>query len=154
MPRARPRWPKNPPLMMTLTKKPHSPNKKFFFECRLEDLLRLLMLQPGPQPKQELRYSHANPLAFRGVFSYSRAKPRVFRRKSLKAAGCQSINKHTIINQKSYCCFGKFFIFGNVNWMQYSTNYDLLNLMVRFVLLPFHCSPSYNFQALFLLFLL
>jgi len=28
-------------------KNPHSPTKKIFFECRLEDLLRLLTLPPG-----------------------------------------------------------------------------------------------------------
>jgi len=34
--------------MTSLTKNPQSPSKKFFFECRLEDLTRLLTLQPGP----------------------------------------------------------------------------------------------------------
>jgi len=34
--------------MTSLTKNLHSPSKKFFFECRPEDLLRLLTLQPGP----------------------------------------------------------------------------------------------------------
>ena len=29
-------------------KKPAPPNQKFFFECKLQDLLRLLTLQPGP----------------------------------------------------------------------------------------------------------
>jgi len=34
--------------MMSLTKNLHSSSKKKFFECRLEDLPRLLMPQPGP----------------------------------------------------------------------------------------------------------
>jgi len=29
-------------------KKPATPKQKIFFECRLEDLLRLLTFQPGP----------------------------------------------------------------------------------------------------------
>ena len=37
------------------------------------------------------------------------------------------------------------------NWIQCCTNFNLLNLMLHFVL-PFHCSASFNFQALFLLF--
>jgi len=38
VPRARqsgPRWPKSPPLMTSLTKNPHPPSKKLFFECQL-----------------------------------------------------------------------------------------------------------------------
>ena len=38
-----------------------------------------------------------------------------------------------------------------VNWIQFCTNFNLLNLMRHFVL-PFHCWASFNFQALFLLF--
>jgi len=33
--------------MTSLTKNPHPPSKKFLFECRLKDLLRLLRLLPG-----------------------------------------------------------------------------------------------------------
>jgi len=39
-PRAResgPTWPKRPPLMTSLTKKPHPPSKKFFFKYNLLD---------------------------------------------------------------------------------------------------------------------
>ena len=50
-------------------KKPALPKQNFFFECRLEDLLRLLTLRPGPEPEQERRYSHAMPRAFRRFFS-------------------------------------------------------------------------------------
>ena len=32
---------------MSLTKNPHTPTKKFFFECKLEDLSLLLSLLPG-----------------------------------------------------------------------------------------------------------
>ena len=32
-----------------------------------------------------------------------------------------TVNKHTIIDQKSYCCFGKFFILAMVNWIQCCT---------------------------------
>jgi len=38
-------------------KKPAPLSKKIFFECRLEDVLRLLTLRPGPYPEQERRYS-------------------------------------------------------------------------------------------------
>jgi len=34
--------------MTSLTKKPTPPRQKKIFECRLEDLPRLLTLQPGP----------------------------------------------------------------------------------------------------------
>jgi len=55
--------------MTSLTKKQHTPSKKFFFEFRLEDLPRLLTLRPGPECEQEQRYSHAKPRAFRRFFS-------------------------------------------------------------------------------------
>ena len=29
-------------------KKPATPNQKIFFECKLQDLARLVTLQPGP----------------------------------------------------------------------------------------------------------
>jgi len=38
-----------------------------------------------------------------------------------------------------------------VNWIHCCTNFNLLNVMLHFVLLPFHCSASFNFQALLLL---
>jgi len=38
---------KSPLLMTSLTKNPHPPTKKILFECRLEDLPRLLTLRPG-----------------------------------------------------------------------------------------------------------
>ena len=63
-----------------------------------------------------------------------------------------TVNKHAIIDQNSYCRFGKIFILAMVNWIQYCTNFNLLNLICSFVLPPFHCSPSFNFQALFLFF--
>ena len=39
--RSRPRLPKSPPLMTSLTKNPH-PDQNIFFECKLQDLLHLL----------------------------------------------------------------------------------------------------------------
>jgi len=36
-----PRWPKNPPLMTSLTKNPPPPTKNFF-HCKLQDLPSLL----------------------------------------------------------------------------------------------------------------
>jgi len=51
-PRARQSGPKSPPLMTSLTKNPHLPSKKFFFECRLEDLPHLLTLRPGRNPNR------------------------------------------------------------------------------------------------------
>jgi len=50
VPRARwswPRWPKSPLLMTSLTKNLHPQPKKIFFECKLQDLPRLLTLRPG-----------------------------------------------------------------------------------------------------------
>jgi len=41
------RWSKSPPLMTSLTEKPVLPKQKNFFQCRLEDLPRLLSLLPG-----------------------------------------------------------------------------------------------------------
>ena len=43
-------------------------------------------------------------------------------------------NKHTIIGQKRYCCLGKIFILAMVNWIWCCTNFNLLNLMLHFVL--------------------
>jgi len=69
--------------MTSLTKNPHPPSEKIFFECRLENLPRHLMLQLGPQPEQERRYSRTKPRAFRRFFS----------RKSPKAARCQRVKQ-------------------------------------------------------------
>jgi len=41
------RWSKSPPLITSLTEKPVLPKQKNFFQCRLEDLPRLLSLLPG-----------------------------------------------------------------------------------------------------------
>ena len=69
--------------MTSLTKNPLSPTKKkFFFVCKLEDLLRLSTLRPGPQPVQERRNAHAKPHAFRWYFF----------RKSPLSARHQSVN--------------------------------------------------------------
>jgi len=38
-----------------------NPQAKFFFECKLQDLLHLLTLRPGPYPVQDQRYSRAKP---------------------------------------------------------------------------------------------
>ena len=51
--------------MTSLTKKPHSSSKKFFSECKLEDLPRLLRLLPGLQSIPDWRNSRAKPRAFR-----------------------------------------------------------------------------------------
>jgi len=48
----------------SLTKNPHSPTKKFIFECRLQDLPRLLRLWPGQQHLLDRRNSRAKPCAF------------------------------------------------------------------------------------------
>ena len=45
-----------------------------------------------------------------------------------------TVNKHTIKDQKSYCCFGNIFNLAVVNWIQCCTNFNLLNLMLHFVL--------------------
>jgi len=50
-------------------KKTVSTKQKIFFECRLEDLPRLLTLRPGPYPEQKRRYSRVKPRAFRRFFS-------------------------------------------------------------------------------------
>ena len=63
-----------------------------------------------------------------------------------------TVKKHSIKEQKSYCCLEMFSFLAIVNWIQCCTNFNLLNLMLHFVLLPFHCSASFNFQALFLFF--
>jgi len=86
--------------MTSLTKKTQPPSKKFFFECRLEDLPCLLTLQPCPLPVQEQRYSRAKPRAFR----------RFFFQKSPKAAGHQSVSscdvsRKVISAQQNYSPF-------------------------------------------------
>jgi len=56
--------------MTSLTKNPHSPSKKFFFECRLEDFPpRLLRLLPRLESIADRRNSHAKPRAFKHFFS-------------------------------------------------------------------------------------
>ena len=66
--------------MTSLTKNPHIPSKKFFFECRLEDLPRLLRLLLCLQSILDRRNSR-KATAFRRFFS----------RKSPKAAGRQRV---------------------------------------------------------------
>ena len=39
---------KKPSTYNVTDKKPAPPSKKSFFECKVQDLLRLLMLWPGP----------------------------------------------------------------------------------------------------------
>ena len=64
-----------------------------------------------------------------------------------------TVNKHTIKDHKSYCCFGNIFIFGN-GLIEYSVVLILTSLTWCSILyfLPFHYSASFNFQELFLLF--
>ena len=50
--------------MTLLTKNPRTPSRKFFFECRLEYLPRLLRLLPGLSSIPDQRNSHAKPHAF------------------------------------------------------------------------------------------
>ena len=56
-------------------------NQKIFFECRREDLLGLLMLQPGPEHLPNGRNSRTKPRAFRCIF-----------RKSPKASDAKVLN--------------------------------------------------------------
>jgi len=54
--------------MTLLTKKLHPPSKKIFFECRLEDLPRLLRLLAGLYSIPDRRNSRAKSRAFRRFF--------------------------------------------------------------------------------------
>jgi len=49
--------------MTSLTKNPHPPTKKFFFECRPEDLPRLLRVWTAPYCFQYQSYVFARPRA-------------------------------------------------------------------------------------------
>jgi len=62
-----------------------------------------------------------------------------------------TVNKHTIKDKKVIAVLEIFSFLAMVNWIQCCTNFNLLTLMLHFVFL-FHCSASFNFQALFLLF--
>ena len=71
--------------MTSLANNLHPPSKKFFFDCSLEDLPRLLRLLLGQQSILDRRNSRAKPRAFRCFFS----------RKFPNPSGRQSVNnKH------------------------------------------------------------
>jgi len=65
---------------------------------------------------------------------------------------CKKAQSQDSYLQKTLLVFEKIFFLAIVNWMQYCTKFNLPNLMLCFVLLPFHCSPCFNFQTLYLLF--
>ena len=87
--------------MTSLTKNSHPPSKKFFFECRLEDLPRLLRLLPGLQSIPDWRKSRAKPHAFRHFFF----------RKSPNPSGRQRVKNKEIKNASFFHLYSlKFFI--------------------------------------------
>ena len=75
--------------MTLLTKNPHPPSKKFFLECRLEDLPHLLTLRPVNRTVVEIR----NPNSSGDIPAQSHVRLGIFFPKSPKVAGCQAVNQ-------------------------------------------------------------
>jgi len=85
-----------------------------------------------------LTFQIENPLSCRRVWKVDLWN--IYKNKILQdLCSTVTVNKHTIKDQKSYCCFGNIFISGNGKLNTVLYYFNLLNLMLHFVL-AFHCS--------------
>jgi len=84
------RWPKSPPLMTSLTKKPATPKQKFFFECRLEDLPCFLSLWTALYNFRHPSYAHAKPHA---IWLFWCENPRILPDVKVLSSSCEMRNE-------------------------------------------------------------
>jgi len=92
-----------------------------------------------------MTFQNENPLSCRRVWKFDLWN--IYKNKI-----SQDFNKHTIKTKKVTAILEIFSFLAMVNWIQCCTNFNLLNLMLILYFLPFHCSASFNFQPLLLLF--